>query len=151
MSVWIHVDGQPVTRCESYRQHLHTRVTRVHGRADPRVGGKTTHEDFVVTRRPDHLTPVLLHACATGTMLESLAVESRRAPEGERDEDAPPTTYDEERPGMRYTLHEVYVTAVLASVEDDGPLETVSMSYARVRWAWEGDEAVTTAWPDDTP
>lgn len=146
MGVWLQLPGHSVSRCASYRHRLSAKVTRVQGRSDVRVGGKTTHDDFAVTRKPDGLSPILLHACAEGLALGTITIELRRPPEG-LEEDAPPPEYDEESPGLRFELVDVYVTSVLASIEDDGPLETVTLSYAGVKWVWEGDEPSERSWP----
>lgn len=91
--------------------------------------GRSSHEDFQVTKDLDHLSPHLLAACAAGERLTQVVLEVHR-----------PSDAGEPAPWFRFTLHDVVLTSVLTSFEDAGPLETVTMSYAAVSWAFEGHD-----------
>ncbi|MCB9682314.1 MAG: type VI secretion system tube protein Hcp [Alphaproteobacteria bacterium] len=102
-------------------------VTRDAPAADPRVPGRSKHDPVLVTRTIDVLSPRLLGACASGELLPRVdLVLTAPAPGADDARD--------EVPWFRLELTDVLVTSVLASLEDDGPLETVAFDYGAVRW-----------------
>lgn len=138
MGVWLMLEGAAPARCTGYHHHVHTEITRARGRADPRVAGRSRHKPMQVTKRLDHLSPTLFLHCAQGRPLPTLTLEIRRPP-SDLPEDAPPPERLEETPWFRFELHEVFVTSVVTSMED-GPLETLTLDYARVTWTFEGED-----------
>ncbi|MCA9570642.1 MAG: type VI secretion system tube protein Hcp [Myxococcales bacterium] len=132
MPITLHVGAHPPATCRSYRHHVHAEVTRAPRRSDPREAGRSRHEHFQLTRDLDHLTPCLLRWCSEGTMLDGLVVEVTRPEDGAC---------------FRFALERVLVTSVLTSVEDDGPIETVTFDYGAVRWSHQGaPEDTEAAW-----
>lgn len=114
----------------SFRHHVHTEVTRDRRQEDPRTPGRSRHEPFSITRSLDGLTPHLLRWCAEGRVLPELTLSVVRPPL----EDVP------EQLWFTFTLSRVLVTSVLTSVEDDGPLETITLDYGAIHWAFVGGE-----------
>ncbi len=128
------------------QHHLSTELTVDPGRArlglDARTTGRSRHDDVSVTRRPDALTPRLRRAAAAG----------ERIPEVRLAVPAPGGTLGVE-------LVDVFVTGALLTADQDGPLETLTLSYGQVAWAWRpaepgeggsggrGDEAADAASP----
>jgi type VI protein secretion system component Hcp len=146
LATWIELPGSPRSACRSYRHHVHAPITRDRRLPDPRVVGRSIHEDFVVTKDLDHLSPVLLELCAAGTLLERVDIWVERP--GELDPDAPPDAPPgPPTPWFHFALHHVLVTSVLTSIEDSGPLETVGLSYGSIRWIFDGPEhEAQSAW-----
>jgi type VI secretion system Hcp family effector len=113
---------------------VHTSLTRSPRDRDPRVIGRSSHEDFVVTKDLDHLSPHLLSACAAGERLAEVVVRVLRTTSA-------PDQAPQDLPWFRFLLRNVVLTSVLTSVEEHGPLETVAMSYAEIGWFFEGEGA----------
>ncbi len=145
MGVWLHLEGLPPVRCVGFVNHVHAEITRDRGRSDPRVFGRSRHEDFTITRGVDHLSPRLLRWCAEGHCVDAMRLEIRKRaePNSPPEDGAPPAppTYEEEQPHFSFHLGEVYITGVLASLDDGPPLETVALDYGTIRWIYEGTEA----------
>lgn len=129
MQIDLWLDEHPPGPCRSWRHHVHADITRTRNSPDPRVPGRSRHEDLLVTRAPDALSPHLLQAAASGRWIGRVTLRARAS------DDAPTFSIE---------LTDVLVTSVLCSVEDGVPLETVAFSYGRVAWSWGEDPP--TAW-----
>jgi type VI protein secretion system component Hcp len=128
------IDDHPPTTVRSWRHQITQPLTRDPRQADPRVPGRSKHEEISITRVADALSPLLLHACSAGSKIGRARLTVDVAPP--LDEALP------HAPGvLLMDLHDVLVTSVLSSPEDGLPLETLTLSYARVRWSWTPPDA----------
>jgi type VI protein secretion system component Hcp len=114
----LEVDKHPPGELRSWRHHVLQPLTKDPRRTDPRVPGRSVHEDVVVTRLADHLTPVLLQACASGARFGEVWIR----------------TVLEDMPSFDLQMIDVLVTGVLVSLEDGALVETVHLSYRGIRW-----------------
>jgi type VI protein secretion system component Hcp len=129
-------DDHPPTTVRSWRHQITQPLTRDPRQADPRVPGRSKHEELSVTRVADALTPFLLHACSAGARIGRARLTVDVAPP--LDEALP------HAPGvLTLDLRDVLITSVLSSPEDGLPLETITLSYASVRWAWTPPDGAT--------
>lgn len=170
MPAWLDIPGHAPSECTAYTAHVHTDLTRSPGRGEPRVPGRSRHEDLVITRRLDHLSPHLQRWCAGGERVAEMVLRVERpapavdvaappeasgavdpsdeapAAEGSSPDDAGPPP-PPPQPWFTFVLTDVLVTSVLSSFGDEGPLETVHLSYGEVAWTFLAGEAPqTTSW-----
>ena len=94
------------------------------------VSFKVDIEPVRVTRHPDRLSPLLLHAAASGAAWPTVTLR----------------VTDDDGPCWQVTLTDVLVISVLSSLEESGPLETVDLSYGAVTWAWLRDDQPSRTW-----
>jgi type VI secretion system Hcp family effector len=142
MATWLDLPDLPPSRCRSYRHHVHVAMTRSRQAGDSRVVGRSTHDDFSITKELDHTSATLLYLCAASARLDTVVLRVRK-PAPPPPEDADPTIEPIDVPWFRFTLENVVITSMLTSVEDSGPIETVTFSYGTIHWAYEGQEPAT--------
>lgn len=130
--------GAHATPIRGYRHAISLEITHDRSRPDLRITGRSQHEDFVVTKDLDALSPRLLRWCAEGAAVPEVRIEVAR---GADDEGGDPVGTFE------FVLIDVIVTSVLTSCEADaGLLETVALDYGSIRWVSLGEEPVSTDW-----
>lgn len=130
MHVELDLPDQAPAPCLSWRLHVHSELTRDRTTGQARVPGRSRHEPVRVTRRPDRLSPLLLHAAASGAAWPTVTLRMA----------------DDDGPCWLVTLTDVLVISVLSSLEEAGPLETVDLSYGAVTWSWLRDDQPQRSW-----
>lgn len=80
MSIELALPGHPPAPCVRYQLHVHAELTRDRRAADPRVPGRSRHEDALVSREPDALSPWLFYCCAAGVRVDEVRVVLRHDP-----------------------------------------------------------------------
>jgi type VI secretion system secreted protein Hcp len=88
--------------------------------------GRTSFQDFVITKALDRATPRLAVVCASGQHVRSATLVLRRAGKSEQ-------------PFMEYKLTDVLITSIRprwGSVDPTIPLEEVSFSYGKIEWKY---------------
>jgi type VI protein secretion system component Hcp len=80
MSIELALPGRPPAPCVRYQLHVHAELTRDRRAADPRVPGRSRHEDALVSREPDALSPWLFYCCAAGVRVDEVRVVLRHDP-----------------------------------------------------------------------
>jgi len=92
--------------------------------------GKATFQDFTFTHHIDKASPALLRACATGQHLKDATITVRKAGRGQQEY-------------LVITMTDVLVMSVSMSVsaEADANVESVTLEFARVDYAYKPQKA----------
>jgi type VI secretion system secreted protein Hcp len=88
--------------------------------------GKTNFEDFVITKRLDKASPLLMKACAMGQHIPEVDLEL--------------VTQQTRAVYMKYTLKDCLVSSVhvtgVAATPDARPVEEVHLGFAQIQWTY---------------
>ncbi|MCL4180364.1 MAG: type VI secretion system tube protein Hcp [Verrucomicrobia bacterium] len=89
--------------------------------------GKVSMQDIHFTRRLDKASPLLMLACATGQHIPSAVLVCRKS-----GGDGKPVNY------YKITLSDLIVSGVSTggSSDDDRPMETLSLNFAKIEWEY---------------
>jgi type VI secretion system secreted protein Hcp len=87
--------------------------------------GKPAHQDFVITKHVDIASPKLYEACATGKHFPNAVIEVTHAAKA-------PVKY------ITIDMQQVFISSINVPSPSaaDTPVETVSLSYAAIQWAY---------------
>jgi type VI secretion system Hcp family effector len=150
MPIHLSIPGPPTVPCRRFEHRVHAEITKDRRATDPRVPGRSRHEDLQITREVDALTPFLCGACASGARIEAVQLDIERhlqddAPDGPPDAaaDRAPVLADRH---LRIRLEDVLVTSALLSQDGGPPLETVSLSYGTIHWEWITETTTRATW-----
>jgi type VI secretion system secreted protein Hcp len=110
----------------SYSHSISQAASAVSSPAGGTAAGKVTHQEFVITKNVDIASPLLYQACATGKHFPSVVIEVSRAT------GKAPVKY------MTITMKDVFVStaALSAPGTNDSPIETISLDYGSIQWAY---------------
>ncbi len=107
-----------------YQQGLSSSTASQAGGTARAATGKTSFQDFVIMKKLDKTTPILMQKCATGEMIPEVELEITGA---------------DGKTLFRVVLAEVRITGVKSSSDCTPKCETteeVSFNYAKISWEY---------------
>jgi type VI secretion system secreted protein Hcp len=104
--------------------------------ASPSVAGRPVCQPFVVTKKIDKATPKLYEACAKGTHFPTATLNVMRVDRGQL-------------PYLEIKLEDVVVSSVNSTAKSDGPTESVSLQYGKIKYTYRAQNSDGTL--DETP